>query len=215
MIYLLMLVLLVVLLMALSIFAPRRALIFAELAALVLLLLLLAIPHARAFLTAKKLWRLLLFFYVLPFLAVLLKNDCAFPGHDFSPFWGIALALAVPLAVIVCVLCVRRHSYPLLGAVLFGLFVGVMGFFVLTLELENINYAFDRAEPACEIVRICDKKVNRSSRNPDTYRFEVRTGAGTLWVEVQPEEYEGYGIGDRYVLLRYHGALGEPFYLSE
>ena len=83
------------------------------------------------------------------------------------------------------------------------------------MELQNINYAFDLEAPVCEVMQICDKKISRHTRNPDTYHFEVRGKAGSFWVEVQPGEYERYQIGEGYEVSRYRGALGEPFYLAE
>ena len=214
-IYLLMAVAFVFATVAVGRIFPRRALIFAELAALVLLLLLLAVPKLRALMSEKKLWRLGFFAYAIPALGVVMMNNYAYPDHAFSPFWVIALVLAVLLAFGAYAFCVLRHAYPLWGAILVGLFFGVMSFFLLVLELQNINYAFDLEAPVCEVMQICDKKISRHTRNPDTYHFEVRGKAGSFWVEVQPGEYERYQIGEGYEVSRYRGALGEPFYLAE
>ena len=138
----------------------------------------------------------------------------SFYKEPFAPFWEISLAFGLAVGVFVTAKWFWKGTGwgGRLGSLVL---CTVLVFFLCCISLCHLNYLLD-FQPPTEIHAVIEEKdINRHSKGPDSYEFEMTVDGEFVELEVDWLEYQRYEVGDTYTFKAYKGAFGKPFYIAE
>ncbi len=128
------------------------------------------------------------------------------------PFWKVSLLIGVLLGIPVCLIWMWHDRS--VGERIGWMFICVfLSFMMSGICIMHLNYALDESEPYVQCLTIEDKDHVSRRKKSDNYYFEFSTEREDIRLSVSRETYRSYEIGDKYYLVYYKGALGEPYYL--
>ena len=132
-----------------------------------------------------------------PFLWYTIAFGCIFAVVLFMPIWRK-----------------KKNTQPLGTKV--GVFLICFAMFAVLSwgTIANLNYVLDASAPKECYAEIQDKRVINGYRGDD-YEFTVVIEGKAFKREVTSSEYDSYEIGDTYMVNRYNGAFGEPFFMAD
>ena len=137
----------------------------------------------------------------------------SFYEEPFIPFWEICLAVGLLVSVFVTVKWIWKGT-GWVGRIGSIVVCTCMVFLFCWIPLCHLNYLLD-FEPTEMHAVIEEKDINRHSKGPDSYEFEMTVDGEFVALEVDWLEYQRYEVGDTYTFYEYKGAFGKPFYLAE
>ena len=157
-------------------------------------------------------------FWVLMYITILLSSlfRClmySFTESVFIPFLPAAIITGVLFGTLTTCLTLKKRLTKDVRIKVF-LLSSLLVAFVAWPFTAHLNYALDTSDPAQYYIKIQDKELSRKWRLPDSYEFEFTVNDKTFSVDVPSSDYGKYEVGDTYLLYRYEGAFGVPFFIT-
>ena len=90
---------------------------------------------------------------------------------------------------------------------------GVLTFFIVSIGMQNLNYALDVSE-STRYSAVIEAKDSFHGRRRSYRRFRFTVNGETISMDVSPSTYRTYNEGDTYNITRYQGAFGVPYYMA-
>lgn len=143
-------------------------------------------------------------------------REMRFVDGNLIPIILYALVIGSPLGALATRIRLRKRNddkSPVRSYVT-GCLVVAMAACIL---LVSLNYALENDPPQqCTSVILDKKHYNEfSNKSPDIYKFELSVDEHEFYIRVSPKTYNNYNKGDEFLIQKYNGALGQPFYVSE
>lgn len=157
-------------------------------------------------------------FWVLMYITILLSSlfRClmySFTESVFIPFLPAAIITGVVFGTLTTCLTLKKRLTKDVRIKVF-LLSSLLVAFVAWPFTVHLNYALDTSNPAQYYIKIQDKEFSNRWRLPDSYKFEFAVNDKPFSVDVPSSDYAKYEVGDTYLLYRYEGAFGVPFFIT-
>ena len=132
------------------------------------------------------------------------------------PFWKISLPLALVIGVFQALKTEPKEKNKKKDLTIkFCIFLacGVLTFFIVSIGMQNLNYALDVSEPT-RYSAVIEAKDSFHGRRRSYRRFRFTVNGETIDMDVSPSIYRAYNKGDTYNITSYKGAFGVPYYMA-
>lgn len=134
-----------------------------------------------------------------------------------TPFWKISMALSLVVGVFQAVKTGQmeqdiKKDIAVRSFVFFA--CGCLTFLLVSLGIQNMNYALDTSEPTQYSAVIEDKIMRGGRKGSYTYYFQFTVNDETFNMKVFSAAYQSHNEGDTYNITYHEGAFGVPFYMA-
>ena len=153
--------------------------------------------------------------WFISFLLLFLSSlDYEFLYEPFIAFWEVSVIISIIIAVGVTLLARKRTDKK---AKLVGCFFGILfaAMFTVASMAMHLNYLLDFTPPEELSVTILDKDYRHRRKGPDIREFDIEVDGKEYDINVDIYDYNAYEVGDEYIIEKYNGAFGKPFFIAK
>lgn len=134
-----------------------------------------------------------------------------------TPFWKISIALALVVGVFQTVKTGQMEQ-DIKKDIVVRSFVflacGCLTFLLVSIGIQNMNYALDTSEPTQYSAVIEDKIIRGGRKGGNKYYFQFTVNDETFNMKVFFSAYKSHNEGDTYNITYHEGAFGVPYYMA-
>lgn len=146
-----------------------------------------------------------------------LSNSLDISLSDERKLYFISALLTFFVVIFTAVLIVKNSNLKILNAVKkteILILSALFSFCFFASSYINLNYSLDTTTAETISNEIIDKRYFHSFRSPDSYNFSFSENGKSIDLEVSPEVFGKYEIGEIYSFKQSQGFFDNPYYFA-